>query len=328
MTSISANRNESKAQTYRVTIPFGHLVLAVDEAGDRWVPLAHLSEVISVPMGSLLAKVDKSARYWGYQNLDVPCVAWRLCLPMGKVTSLLLTIKERQVPSAKWQVFRWLQANAHKALHGFHIPEPEKPLIVEEPEPEPVAIAPKVETGLQTFNFGSLPVRVVMREGEPWWMAADVCAVLDIQNPTDALTRLDEDEKGTLDSTEGGPGRRIVSESGLYSLVLGSRKPEALRYALSRQRDRRNLTDADLVRLVGELDKRKHREDNLKRGVEIPEAPCGVSEEPARSSSKTAKILGISERKVEDSTLEQNQAPNVTPFLRPWRGPRGDGGAA
>ncbi len=72
-----------------------------------------------------------------------------------------------------------------------------------------------------------LPVRVTVINAEPWWVAADVCAALDIQNPTDALTRLDEDEKGTLDSTEGGPGRRIINEPGLFSLIMGSRKAEA-----------------------------------------------------------------------------------------------------
>lgn len=70
-------------------------------------------------------------------------------------------------------------------------------------------------------------IRVALLEGEPWWYASDVCTVLGVQNPTDALLRLDDDEKGTLGSTEGGPGRRIINEAGLYTLVLGSRKPEA-----------------------------------------------------------------------------------------------------
>lgn len=80
---------------------------------------------------------------------------------------------------------------------------------------------------LSIFQYKHNQVRVALIGGQPWWVASDVCAVLGIQNPTDALTRLDDDEKGTLDSTEGGPGRRIVSEAGLYSLILGSRKPEA-----------------------------------------------------------------------------------------------------
>ena len=78
---------------------------------------------------------------------------------------------------------------------------------------------------LRSFNFSGIPVRVVFdKDHEPWWFASEICDILEIQNPTSALDRLDEDEKSTLDSTEGGPGRRIINESGLYSLVLGSRK--------------------------------------------------------------------------------------------------------
>ncbi len=50
---------------------------------------------------------------------------------------------------------------------------------------------------LQIFenqDFGRL--RTVMVDGEPWFVAADVCKALDLDNPTQALTRLDEDEKG------------------------------------------------------------------------------------------------------------------------------------
>lgn len=69
--------------------------------------------------------------------------------------------------------------------------------------------------------------------GEPWFVAADVCRALEIRNTTDALGKLDGGEKMTLDSTEGHSGQRggaqsfnVVNEPGLYSLVLGSRKPK------------------------------------------------------------------------------------------------------
>lgn len=85
---------------------------------------------------------------------------------------------------------------------------------------------------LQIFenqDFGRL--RTVMVDGEPWFVAADVCKALDLDNPTQALTRLDEDEKShTLISNEGNRGNpnvSIVNEPGFYTLVLGSRKPEA-----------------------------------------------------------------------------------------------------
>ncbi len=72
-------------------------------------------------------------------------------------------------------------------------------------------------------QFGE--IRVTDRDGEPWFVAADVCRALDIGNPSQALTRLDSDE-ATLISNEGRE-INIVSEPGLYALVLGSRKPEA-----------------------------------------------------------------------------------------------------
>ena len=80
---------------------------------------------------------------------------------------------------------------------------------------------------LNSFRFGVNPIRVVLQDGLPWWFASDVCAVLSLGNPTKALLRLDEDEKSTLTSIQGGPDRNIISESGLYSLILGSRKKEA-----------------------------------------------------------------------------------------------------
>lgn len=94
---------------------------------------------------------------------------------------------------------------------------------------------PTNENEAQTFvseKFGS--VRVMTINNEPWFVAADVCKALEIGNPTMALSRLDEDEKMTLSLTEGHSGVRggaqmanVVNEPGLYTLVLGSRKPEA-----------------------------------------------------------------------------------------------------
>lgn len=81
---------------------------------------------------------------------------------------------------------------------------------------------------LKTFEnkrFGN--VRVTMIDNEPWFVASDVCRALEIA-PT-ATRRLDDDEKG-MRSTQTPGGKQemaVVNESGLYSLVLGSRKPEA-----------------------------------------------------------------------------------------------------
>ena len=76
-------------------------------------------------------------------------------------------------------------------------------------------------------HFGQ--VRVVMRDGEPWFVAADICRALDVDNNRQAVSRLDEDEKGVIlnDTNRGKRSMAVISEPGLYALVLGSRKPEA-----------------------------------------------------------------------------------------------------
>lgn len=86
--------------------------------------------------------------------------------------------------------------------------------------------------GLKAFEnneFGTLRVIRKDEDGSFWFVAADVCRALDIGNSRQALTRLDEDEKGVIsnDTPGGRQEMSTVNEPGLYSLVLSSRKPEA-----------------------------------------------------------------------------------------------------
>ena len=83
---------------------------------------------------------------------------------------------------------------------------------------------------LQIFTnptFGQ--VRAVQIDGEPWFVAADVCKALEIGNPRQAVARLDDDERGVISTDTPGYTQEMnaVNEPGLYGLVLGSRKPEA-----------------------------------------------------------------------------------------------------
>lgn len=85
---------------------------------------------------------------------------------------------------------------------------------------------------IQRFEFKGASLRTLTDEaGEPWFVAKDVCDVLELSNVSQTLAhRLDDDEKSSItlnDGTPGNPNRAIVSESGLYVLVLASRKPEA-----------------------------------------------------------------------------------------------------
>lgn len=83
------------------------------------------------------------------------------------------------------------------------------------------------------FNFGQSAIRTTTVGDAVWFSAADVCDVLGIKNHRDSLQHLDEDEKGVVSSdTLGGQQKiSVVNESGLYALVLRSRKPEARKFA-------------------------------------------------------------------------------------------------
>ena len=70
-------------------------------------------------------------------------------------------------------------------------------------------------------------------DGEAWFVASEVCKLLDIKNTSDAVSRLDDDEKSTIaltDGTSGNPNKTIISESGLYALIFKSKKPSARKF--------------------------------------------------------------------------------------------------
>ena len=90
------------------------------------------------------------------------------------------------------------------------------------------------------FDFSHHSIRVVMLDNIPWFVAVDVCAILALANPSQAISKLDDDECqlvdfSTLTTVEGVINQRlnrgqkinIINESGLYSLILTTRKPEA-----------------------------------------------------------------------------------------------------
>jgi prophage antirepressor-like protein len=83
---------------------------------------------------------------------------------------------------------------------------------------------------LKVFGFEGKDVRVIIRTGEPWWVLKDVCSALGIANSRDAAGRLDDDEKddvGIADAIGRKQNTSAISESGLYSVILLSRKPQA-----------------------------------------------------------------------------------------------------
>lgn len=88
-------------------------------------------------------------------------------------------------------------------------------------------------TAITPFNFNDSEIRLIVRAGEPWFITADVARVLGYRDANNAGRVLDEDEKGThVVSTPGGDQKlTVINESGLYALVLRSRKPEARKFA-------------------------------------------------------------------------------------------------
>lgn len=87
---------------------------------------------------------------------------------------------------------------------------------------------------LRSFSFEQHPVRTLLRDGEPWFVAADVCAVLGYTNASKAIAdHLEADDRSNeqLDRSRMGSKAVIISEAGLYALVLRSRKPAARKFA-------------------------------------------------------------------------------------------------
>ena len=89
--------------------------------------------------------------------------------------------------------------------------------------------------GLQVFSYEGTEIRTVELSGEPWWVLKDICDVLELSNPSVIADRLDEDEKAKVDpkqylGSRSNEPATVLSESGLYNVILLSRKPEAKKF--------------------------------------------------------------------------------------------------
>lgn len=85
---------------------------------------------------------------------------------------------------------------------------------------------------LQIFKYVNNEIRTISKNNDVWFVAKDVCDVLEIKNSRDAISRLDSDEKGVVstDTLGGKQELTVVNEPGLYTLILGSRKQEAKQF--------------------------------------------------------------------------------------------------
>ena len=142
---------------------------------------------------------------------------------------------------------------------------------------------------LQVFNYEGLKVRTVEHDGETWFVAKDVCDILEIANVTQAINQLDDDEKMTLCNTESHSGQRggaqflnVISESGVYALVFKSRKSEAKNFSRFVRREvlpsirktgayvsEQALTDPEFVRgLLEKVADLQERNEKLTKQIE------------------------------------------------------------
>ena len=86
-----------------------------------------------------------------------------------------------------------------------------------------------MENALQVFNYNNKQVRTVEQDGEIWFVAKDVCNILEISKYRDAVSKLEDDERCPVkvDTLQGMQEMAAINEPGLYALILRSNKPEA-----------------------------------------------------------------------------------------------------
>ena len=79
---------------------------------------------------------------------------------------------------------------------------------------------------IKTWNYENSEIRTIEKNGEPWWVLADVCKALEISNPSKVAQRIDEDERSNFKLGRQGEAV-VINESGLYAVILRSDKPQA-----------------------------------------------------------------------------------------------------
>lgn len=167
-----------------------------------------------------------------------------------------------------------------------------------------------MDNNLQTWNYENSEIRTVEKDGDPWWVLADVCKVLEISNSRNVSSRLETDEKGvTLVDTLGGTQQMtVINESGLYAVILRSDKPQAKPFRkwvtnevlpsirkhgayMTDQTLEQALTSPDfLIQLATQLKEEKEQRKQLEVKVEHDRPKVLFAE--SVSASKTSILVG------------------------------------
>ena len=161
------------------------------------------------------------------------------------------------------------------------------------------------QTQLSTFNFESKSIRTLAINNEPWFVAKDLCNAINISNYRDAIERLDDDEKGVaLTDTLGGQQEmNIVSESGMYTLILRCR--DAVKKGSTPHRFRKWVTSEVLptIRKTGKYESKTTADDRtgLRNAVNMLVSKKGL----IYSDAYHLVHQRFNVESIEDLTLEQ-----------------------
>ena len=177
--------------------------------------------------------------------------------------------------------------------------------------------------GLQIFQnkeFGN--VRAVVKDGEPWFVASDVCESLGLSNPTVSVNRLDADERSKFNLGRQGEVN-TVNEYGLYNLVLGSRKPEAKAFKrwithevipairkhggyLTPDKVEEILTNPDsIIRLATQLKEERAKRAEAEKVIEEQRPKALFAD--AVSASKTSILIGALAKLIRQNGVDVGQ---------------------
>lgn len=176
----------------------------------------------------------------------------------------------------------------------------------------------------QNQQFGS--VRTIECNGEPWFVAADVCRALGLDQVSNTIKRLDDDEKALISIkgiSRGNDSVSIVNEPGLYSLVLGSRKPEARAFKrwitheviptirkhgmyATPEMAERMLNDPDvMIRVLQELKTEREQRKTLEQKVEQDKPKVLFSD--AVSTAHNSILIGDLAKLIRQNGVEVGQ---------------------
>ena len=168
-----------------------------------------------------------------------------------------------------------------------------------------------MDNNLQTWNYENSEIRTVEKDGEPWWVLADVCKVLELTSPHKVADRLENDERNKIpvtDSLGRNQNTTIINESGLYAVILRSDKPQAKPFRkwvtnevlpsirkhgayMTDQTLEQALTSPDfLIQLATQLKEEKEQRKQLEVKVEQDRPKVLFAE--SVSASKTSILVG------------------------------------